>query len=61
MVTDLWMSLNCRKRPSCEPLNDLYSSPNIVRVIKFEKNEMGGEGSAYGGVQRRIQGFGGET
>jgi len=22
-------------------LNDLYSSPNIVRVIKIEKNEMG--------------------
>jgi len=24
-----------------EELNDLYSSPNIVRVIKIEKNEMG--------------------
>ena len=31
-----------------EELNDLYCSPNIVRVIKFEKNEMGGACSAYG-------------
>ena len=43
-----------------EELNDLYSSPNIVRVIKIEKNEMGGACSAYG-EERRIQGFGGET
>jgi hypothetical protein len=28
---------------------------------KIEKNEMGGECSAYGGEERRIQGFGGET
>ena len=26
---------------------------------KIEKNEMGGECSAYGGEERRIQGFGG--
>ena len=25
-----------------EELNDLYSSPNTVRVIKLRKNEMGG-------------------
>jgi len=30
-------------------LNDLYSSPNIVRVIKIEKIEMGGACSMYGG------------
>jgi hypothetical protein len=30
-----------------EELNDLYSSPNIVRVIKIEKNEMGGACSVY--------------
>jgi hypothetical protein len=30
-----------------EELNDLYSSPNIVRGIK-EKNEMGGAYSTYG-------------
>jgi len=28
---------------------------------KIEKNEMGGECSAYGWEERRIQGFGGET
>ena len=44
-----------------EELNDLYCSPNIVRVIKIEKNEMGGACSTYGGEERRIQGFGGET
>jgi len=42
-------------------LIDLYSSPNIVRVIKIEKNEMGGACSAYGGEERRIKCFGGET
>jgi len=30
-------------------------------VIKNEKNEMGGACSVYGGEERRIQGFGGET
>jgi hypothetical protein len=28
---------------------------------RIEKNEMGGACSAYGGVERRIQVFGGET
>ena len=28
---------------------------------KIENNEMGGICSAYGGEERRIQGFGGET
>jgi len=40
-------------------LTDLHSSPNIIRVIK--SNMMGGACSAYGGEQRRIQSFGGET
>ena len=31
-----------------EDLNDLYSSPNIARVIKIEKNEMGWACGAYG-------------
>ena len=31
-----------------EELNDLYSSPNIVRVIKIEKNEMGWACGVYG-------------
>jgi hypothetical protein len=30
-------------------LSDLYSSPNIVRVIKIEKNEMGRACGTYGG------------
>ena len=44
-----------------EELNNLYSSPNIVRVIKSPKNEMGGSCSGYGGRERCVQGFGGET
>ena len=28
---------------------------------KIEKNEMSGAYGTYGGVERRIQGFGGET
>ena len=31
-----------------EELNDLYCSPNIVGVIKTEKNEMGWACGAYG-------------
>jgi len=31
-----------------EDLNNLYSSPNIVRVIKSEKNEMALACGAYG-------------
>jgi hypothetical protein len=44
-----------------EELNDLYCSPNIVQVIKIEKNEVGWACGAYGRERRRIQGFGGET
>ena len=39
-----------------EELNNLYSSPNIVRLIKIEKNEMGGACSAYGGEYRVLVG-----
>ena len=39
----------------------MISSPNIVLVIQIEKNDMGGACSAYGGEERRIQGFGEET
>ena len=33
----------------------------IFSEDKFEKNEMGGACSMYGGEERRIQGFGGEA
>ena len=42
-----------------EELNDLYSLPNIVRVV--EKNEMGGACGVHGGWERCAQGSGGET
>jgi len=54
-VTGQWRKLHN------EDVNDLYSAPNIVRVVKIEKNEIGRACSAYGEEERRIQGFGGET
>jgi hypothetical protein len=33
----------------------------VKAVTKIEKNEMGGACSAYGGEERCVQGFGGET
>jgi hypothetical protein len=53
-VTGEWRKLHN------EELNDLYCSPNIVRVI-IEKNQMDKACSTYGEEERRIQGFGGET
>jgi hypothetical protein len=53
-VTGEWRKLHNQE------LRSLYSSPIVVQVIKFE-NEMGTACSAYGGVERRVQGFGGET
>jgi len=53
-VTGEWRKLHY------EELNDLYSSPNNVWIIKMEKNEVGGACSAYGREERCIQGFGGE-
>ena len=45
-----------------EELNDLYSSPNIVRVIKSRRMRCGGGAcSAYEGGEMRVQGFGWET
>ena len=44
-----------------EELSDLYSLPNIVRVCKIEKNEVGGACSMYEGGERGAQGSGGET
>ena len=42
-------------------LNDLYSSPNIVRVMKSRRMRLGGLCSTYGEEERRIQNFVGET
>jgi hypothetical protein len=44
-----------------EEINDLYCSPNVVRVIKSRKIATGRACSTYGGEERGIQGFGGET
>ena len=43
-----------------EELNDLHSSPNIVRVIKSRRMRWAGHVACMG-EERRIQGFGGKT
>ena len=43
-----------------EELNNLYSSPNTVRVIKT-RMRWAGQVACMGGKERRIQIFGGET
>ena len=43
-----------------EDLNDMYCSPNIVRVIKSRRMRWAGHVARMGGKERRIQGFGGE-
>jgi hypothetical protein len=45
-----------------EELTDLHCSPNIIRVIKSRRMKwMRGACSAYGGEERCIQSFDGET
>ena len=44
-----------------EEHNDLYSSPNIVRVIKSRRMRWAGHVARMGGEERRVQGFRGET
>jgi hypothetical protein len=43
-----------------EEVNDLYSSPNIVRVIISRRMQWAGHVTSMG-ERSRIQGFGGET
>jgi hypothetical protein len=54
-VTGEWRELHN------EELNDLYSAPNIVRVIKSRRMRWAGNVARIGVEERRIQGFGGET
>ena len=42
-------------------LNDLYCSPNIVREMKSRRMRWAGHVARMGGVERRIQGFGGKA
>ena len=44
-----------------EELNDLYSSPNIVRVIKSRRMRWAGRVARIGEEVRRTRSFGGET
>ena len=44
-----------------EDLKSLYSSPNIVRVIKSRRMRFGAACGPYGGRERSVQGAGGET
>jgi hypothetical protein len=44
-----------------EELNDLYSSPNIIRVIKSRRMRWAGHVARMGGKERCIQDFSGET
>ena len=54
-VTEEWRKLHN------EELNDLYSSPNIVRVIKSRIMRWAGHVTRMVGEERCIQSFGGET
>ena len=44
-----------------EELKGLYSSPNIVRVIKSRRTRWAGHVARMGGRERSVQGAGGET
>jgi len=53
-VTGEWKKLHN------EELNDLYSSPNIVRVINSRRMRWTGHVARMGRKEGRIYGFGGE-
>jgi len=46
---------------SNEKLNDLYCSPDIIRVIKIKDDGWGDACSTYGTEETFIEGFGKET
>jgi len=54
-VTRGWRRLHIKE------LNDRYSSPHIVQVIKSQRMRWAGQVTYMGGEERCIQGFGGET
>ena len=54
-VTGEWRKLHNEK------LNDLYTSTNILRVIKSRRMRWAGHVARMGKGERGVQGFGGET
>jgi hypothetical protein len=65
---DVMVSGTQNQRTDTEGVYHSSSSENKIGIKtqyssgdKIEKNEMGGPCSAYGGEERRIQGFGVET
>ena len=50
----------CRRLHNVE-LNDQYSSPNIIRVIKWRIMRWAGHVAFMGGEGRCVQSFSGET
>jgi len=54
-VTGEWRKLHSEK------LSDLYSLPNIVRVVKSRRMRWAGVCGAYGAGERGVLGSGGET